>query len=60
MNVGTGPPPGFTLGWERPSCQPRCRADMVRRISAGVGPLAGPPLATMVRRRGGSARNCGA
>ena len=26
----------------RPSCQPRCSADMVRRISAGDGPPAGP------------------
>src|SRR5439155_23782748 len=58
-----------------PSCQPRCSADMVWRISAGLGPVdpadpagpaapetprGGPLLASVVRRGGGSSRSWGA
>jgi hypothetical protein len=66
---------GSLIRCERPSCQPRCSADMVWRISAGLGPEdpeepedpegpvdppTGPTLATVVRRCGGLARSWGA
>src|SRR4029077_6858277 len=76
-----GPAPGDSPGscsvirCDRPSCQPPCSADMVCRISAGLGPedpgdpggpgYPGTPpdaplLASVVRRGGGSSLSWGA
>ena len=47
---------GAVIRCDRPSCQPRCSADMVWRISAGVGPLAGAaPRRRRARARGSPA-----
>src|SRR6202034_1041578 len=55
---GPGPPGAGRR--VRPSCQPRCRADMVWRISAGVGPPGGTEgPAAAVSRRGGALRSWG-